>query len=217
MQTDQFLSRLVCPVIPVIVLDRVDHAVPLAEALFSGGISALELTLRTEVGLEAIEAIKAAFPDQLIGAGTVCDSDQFQAAVERGADFIVSPGATDNLFTTAAKYELPFLPGAVTGSEVMRALEYGYRTLKFFPAETSGGAAAISALAGPFGDVSFMPTGGITTDNLATYLSLKSVAAVGGSWLTPRALLNEARWEAVHQLATETVAACRALKNEGHL
>ena len=217
MQTDQFLSRLVCPVIPVIVLDRVDHAVPLAEALFSGGVSALELTLRTEVGLESIAAIKAAFPDQLVGAGTVCHSDQFREAVERGADFIVSPGATDNLFTTAAKYELPFLPGAVTGSEVMRALEYGYRMLKFFPAETSGGAAAISALAGPFGDVSFMPTGGITTDNLATYLSLKSVAAVGGSWLTPRALLNEARWEAVHQLATETVAACRALKNEGHL
>lgn len=108
MQTDQFLSRLVCPVIPVIVLDRVDHAVPLAEALFSGGVSALELTLRTEVGLEAIEAIKAAFPDQLIGAGTVCDSDQFQAAVERGADFIVSPGATDNLLATAAQYELPF-------------------------------------------------------------------------------------------------------------
>ena len=217
MQTDQFLSRLVCPVIPVIVLDRVDHTVPLAEALFSGGVSALELTLRTEVGLESIAAIKAAFPDQLVGAGTVCHSDQFREAVERGADFIVSPGATDNLFTTAAKYELPFLPGAVTGSEVMRALEYGYRMLKFFPAETSGGAAAISALAGPFGDVSFMPTGGITTDNLATYLSLKSVAAVGGSWLTPRAMLNEARWEAVHQLATETVAACRDLKTEGHL
>jgi 2-dehydro-3-deoxyphosphogluconate aldolase/(4S)-4-hydroxy-2-oxoglutarate aldolase len=216
LQTDQFLSRLVCPVIPVIVIDRVDQAVPLAEALFSGGVSALELTLRTEVGLESIAAIKAAFPDQLVGAGTVCNGDQFREAVERGADFIVSPGATDNLFTTAAKYELPFLPGAVTGSEVMRALEYGYRTLKFFPAETSGGAAAISALAGPFGDVSFMPTGGITTDNLATYLSLKSVAAVGGSWLTPRTLLNEARWEAVHQLATETVAACRALKNEGH-
>lgn len=217
MHTDQFLSRLVCPVIPVIVLDRVEHAVPLAEALFSGGVSALELTLRTEVGLEAIEAIKAAFPDQLVGAGTVCDSDQFRAAVERGADFIVSPGATDKLFATAAQYELPFLPGAVTGSEVMRALEYGYRTLKFFPAETSGGVAAISALAGPFGDVSFMPTGGITTDNLAAYISLESVAAVGGSWLTPRALLSEARWEAVHQLATETIAMCRALQPEEHL
>ena len=175
MQTDQFLSRLVCPVIPVIVLDRVDHAVPLAEALFSGGVSALELTLRTEVGLESIAAIKAAFPDQLVGAGTVCHSDQFREAVERGADFIVSPGATDNLFTTAAKYELPFLPGAVTGSEVMRALEYGYRTLKFFPAETSGGAAAISALAGPFGDVSFMPTGGITTCLLYTSPSPRDV------------------------------------------
>lgn len=214
MNTDQFLARLACPVVPVVVVEQVAHAVPLAEALFSGGVSALEITLRTEIGLEAMGAIKAAFPDQLVGAGTVLNSEQFRSAIDRGADFIVSPGAADALFDTAAKYELPFLPGAVTGSEIMTALDRGYRTLKFFPAEASGGAAAIKAFSGPFGDLTFMPTGGITPDNLATYLSVNSVVAVGGSWLTPRGLLREGQWEAIYQLAREAVEMCASLRSE---
>ena len=206
------LSSLRCPVMPVVVIDRVADAVPLADALLRGGISALEITLRTPVGLDAISAMKQAFPEALIGAGTVCSEQDYDRAAAAGADFIVSPGATDALFGAAEDHALPFLPGAVTASEVLKAIEHGYSVLKFFPAETSGGAPAIGALAGPFPGVSFMPTGGITRDNLGTYLALNSVSAVGGSWLTPKQLMADQAWDDIYAGAVETVAQAEAIK-----
>ena len=205
MDASDMLSRLACPLIPVVVIDRLDDAVPLAEALLQGGISALEITLRTPVACEAITAMKSALPDAVIGAGTVSTGEDYEAAVRAGADFIVSPGATEQLYKTAAAHILPFLPGAVTGSEVLRAMELGYATLKFFPAEAVGGPPALQALSGPFPDINFMPTGGVTPHNVATYLQLQNVCAVGGSWLTPRELLMDQQWEAVYQLAADSV------------
>lgn len=206
MDASVLLSRLACPLIPVVVIDRLDDAVPVAEALLQGGISALEITLRTPVACEAITAMKSAIPDAVIGAGTVCSGEAYEAAVQSGADFIVSPGATDQLFRAAASHTVPFLPGAVTGSEVLRAMEFGYATLKFFPAEAVGGTPALQALSGPFPNVNFMPTGGVTPDNVANYFQLENVCAVGGSWLTPRELLMGQQWEALYQLAADSVA-----------
>ena len=214
MNATALLSTLRCPVIPVVVIDRLVDAVPLAEALLRGGISALEITLRTSAGLESISAMKHAFPDAIIGAGTVCSKQAYDSAADAGADFIVSPGATDTLFNAAKDHALPFLPGAVTASEVLKAIEHGYSVLKFFPAETSGGAPAINALAGPFPEVQFMPTGGITRGNLRDYLALSSVQAVGGSWLTPKQLIADQAWSAICAEAVETVAQAEAIKTE---
>jgi 2-dehydro-3-deoxyphosphogluconate aldolase/(4S)-4-hydroxy-2-oxoglutarate aldolase len=214
MTGDSLLSGLSCPVIPVVVIEEIDHAIPLAEALFSGGIAALEITLRTDLGLEAISRIKAQFPEKPVGVGTVCNSEQFGDAARAGADFIVSPGATSGLFSTASNYSLPFLPGAVTASEVLCAMDKGFTTVKFFPAETSGGAAALRALSGPFPSVSFMPTGGITRENLGAYLRLQNVVAAGGSWLTPRTLCVAQQWEQIQQLASDTANLSRALQSE---
>ena len=139
MDARRFLSDLACPLIPVVVIDRLDDAVPVAEALLGGGIAAIEVTLRTPVGCDAITEMKSAFPDAVIGAGTVCSEDAYYKAADSGVDFIVSPGATDGLFQAASRFDLPFLPGAVTGSEVLMAMDYGYHMLKFFPAEAAGG------------------------------------------------------------------------------
>ena len=211
MDASVLLSRLACPLIPVVVIDRLDDAVPVAEALLQGGISALEITLRTPVACEAITAMKSAIPDAVIGAGTVCSGEAYEAAVQSGADFIVSPGATDQLFRAAASHTVPFLPGAVTGSEVLKAMEFGYATLKFFPAEAAGGTPALQALSGPFPDISFMPTGGVTPHNVETYLQFQNVCAVGGSWLTPRELLMGQQWEALYHLAADSVAQVNAM------
>ena len=211
MDASALLSRLACPLIPVVVIDRLDDAVPLAEALLQGGISALEITLRTPVACEAISAMKSALPDAVIGAGTVSSGETYEAAVQSGADFVVSPGATEQLFKAAAAHAVPFLPGAVTGSEVLRAMEFGYATLKFFPAEAVGGAPALQALSGPFPNVNFMPTGGVTPDNVANYFQLENVCAVGGSWLTPRELLMGQQWEALYHLAADSVAQVNAM------
>ena len=206
MDASALLSRLACPLIPVVVIDRLDDAVPLAEALLQGGISALEITLRTPVAFEAISAMKLALPDAVIGAGTVSSGETYEAAVQSGADFVVSPGATEQLFKAAAAHAVPFLPGAVTGSEVLRAMEFGYAALKFFPAEAGGGTPALQARSGPGPTGKFMPTGGVTPDNVANYFQLENVCAVGGSWLTPRELLMGQQWEALYQLAADSVA-----------
>ena len=205
MDANVLLSRLACPLIPVVVIDRLDDAVPVAEALLQGGVSALEITLRTPVACEAISAMKSAMPHALIGAGTVSSGEAYEAAVHSGADFIVSPGATEQLFKVAAAHTVPFLPGAVTGSEMLRAMESGWNTLKFFPAEAAGGPPALQAFSGPFPDINFMPTGGLTPHNMAAYLQLNNVCAVGGSWLTPRDLLIDQQWEAVFKLAADSV------------
>ena len=214
MDARPLLAKLTCPLIPVVVIDRLADAVPLAEALLQGGISALEITLRTPAGYDAIKAMKSAFPDAVIGAGTVCSDQAFDKAVGCGADFIVSPGATDELFGAAARHKVPFLPGAVTGSEVLKAIQHDYATLKFFPAEAAGGVSTLRALSGPFPELSFMPTGGITPDNVSTYLRLESVCVVGGSWLTPRELLIHKRWDELCQLAGDSVARVAEVSEE---
>ncbi len=188
------------PVIPVIAINQIEHAIPLAQALVAGGIRNLEITLRTDCALDAIRLIANEVEGAFVGAGTVCNAMQFEQAVSAGANFVVSPGSSAALFEVAAS-SVPLLPGAVTASEVMAAREAGFNILKFFPASTSGGAAAIKAFAGPFGDIKFVPTGGIHLDNAIDYLSLNNVRAVGGSWLTPADAINDERWDVITELA----------------
>ena len=188
------------PVIPVIAINQIEHAIPLAQALVAGGIRNLEITLRTDCALDAIRLIAQEVEGAFVGAGTVCNPTQFEQAVSAGANFVVSPGSSAALFEVASG-GVPLLPGAVTASEVMAAREAGFNILKFFPASTSGGAAAIKAFAGPFGDIRFIPTGGINLDNAIDYLSLNNVRAVGGSWLTPADAINDERWDVITELA----------------
>ena len=190
-------------VIPVMVIEREADAIPMAEALVAGGIKVLEITLRTPCALAAIKAISKAVPDAHVGAGTVCNSDDFSAAIDAGARFIVSPGQSDSLFDKSITSKTPLLPGAVTATEVMRAAEAGFKVLKFFPASTSGGAAAIKAFSGPFASVSFVPTGGIGPKNLLEYLELPNVQAAGGSWMLPKSKVKAGDWKAVTQLCRE--------------
>ena len=190
-------------VIPVMVIEREADAIPMAEALVAGGIKVLEITLRTPCALAAIKAISEAVPDAHVGAGTVCNGDDFSAAVDAGARFIVSPGQSDALFEKSITSKTPLLPGAVTATEVMRAAEAGFKVLKFFPASTSGGAAAIKAFSGPFSGISFVPTGGIGPKNLLEYLQLPNVQAAGGSWMLPKDKVQSGDWHAVTQLSRE--------------
>lgn len=191
------------PVIPVIVLERVQDAVPLARALVAGGIRMLEVTLRTPQALACIEAIAHEVPQAIAGAGTVRNGADVQAARQAGARFLVSPGYTTVLGQAARTANLPLLPGAATGSEIMMALDDGYTDLKFFPAVQAGGTAMLKAWAGPFAEVRFCPTGGISPGNAAEFLSLPNVSCVGGSWLVPPAALARKDWAAITQLATE--------------
>jgi 2-dehydro-3-deoxyphosphogluconate aldolase/(4S)-4-hydroxy-2-oxoglutarate aldolase len=182
----EFLEKLKATrVVPVIVLKELGHAVPLAKALVEGGLGILEITLRSPVALAAIKAIAAEVPQALVGAGTVINAGQFRQAAEAGARFVVSPGLTEDVVHASRHHMVPLLPGVVTASEIMHGLDLGLHTFKFFPAETSGGAAALKALAGPFAQVSFCPTGGISPANIGSYLSLPNVIAVGGSWMVP--------------------------------
>ena len=191
------------PVIPVIAIEAIEHAVPLAEALVAGGIVNLEVTLRTQYGLDAIRLISEQVPGANVGVGTVCSAGEFDAAVEAGASFVVSPGQSDELFERALLTDVPFLPGAVTATEVMAAKSAGFTILKFFPAGTSGGAAAIKAFSGPFADIQFVPTGGIKPENAHEYLSLSNVRAVGGTWLTPTDLIKNGRWDEIEAIARQ--------------
>ena len=194
-------------VVPVITIDDAQRAVALARALVAGGLPVLEVTLRTDAGLEAIGRIAAAVPDAVVGAGTVTTPAQLHAARAAGARFIVSPGCTDGLAQAAAQAGGAFLPGAVTASEVLRLLERGITTMKFFPAQSSGGIAAIRALAGPFPQVSFCPTGGIDLELAGAYLALPNVVCVGGSWMVTPELINAGDWPRVTALAAAAVAA----------
>jgi 2-dehydro-3-deoxyphosphogluconate aldolase / (4S)-4-hydroxy-2-oxoglutarate aldolase len=178
-------------IVPVIVIKDLAHAVPLAKALVEGGLNILEITLRTDAGLAAIAAIAAEVKGAIVGAGTVINAAQFAAAVQAGSKFVVSPGLTDEVVKAARDHAVPILPGVATGSEIMHGLSLGLSTFKFFPAETSGGAPAIKALGGPFPQVRFCPTGGVSPSNLKTYLSLPNVICAGGSWMVP-SNLNEA-------------------------
>lgn len=191
------------PVVPVIAIEAIEHAVPLAEALVAGGIVNLEVTLRTQYGIDAIRLISEQVPGANVGVGTVCSAGEFDAAVDAGASFVVSPGQSDELFERALLTDVPFLPGAVTATEVMAAKSAGFTILKFFPAGTSGGAAAIKAFSGPFADIQFVPTGGIKPENAHEYLSLSNVRAVGGTWLTPTELIKNGRWDEIEAIARQ--------------
>ncbi len=189
------------PVMPVIVLDKVADAVPLARALVAGGIRVLEVTLRTPVALECVRAIHAEVPDAVVGVGTITRAEDFAAAREAGAVFGVSPGASPALLAASRCHDMPFIPGVMTPGDIIAALEAGYATLKFFPARQAGGIDMLKAFAGPFPQAVFCPTGGIDVASAADYLALPNVACVGGSWLAPSALVARGDWAAITQLA----------------
>lgn len=191
----------ISPVVPVVVVDRLEDAVPVAQALHDGGVRVIELTLRSDVALAAIAAIAAEVPGVVIGAGTVLSSKDAENSIEAGARFLVSPGSPSDLLDAAHDWPVPWLPGVSTATEAMNVANAGYSELKFFPAESSGGAAALGALAGPLPHLTFCPTGGISTGNAADYLRLPNVACVGGSWLTPRKVLEDKDWSALTELA----------------
>ncbi|RRU07684.1 bifunctional 4-hydroxy-2-oxoglutarate aldolase/2-dehydro-3-deoxy-phosphogluconate aldolase [Stenotrophomonas sp. 278] len=194
------------PVIPVFTPENVDDAVAVAQALFNGGLPVIEVTLRTPVAMDAIKAMVEAVPDAVVGAGTVLTAAQMEQVKKIGGRFAVSPGATDRLYAAARDTDLPFLPGVATSSELMQGLEQGLDTFKFFPAVQAGGVGMLSAWNGPFGDVRFCPTGGITAQTARDFLHLPNVLCVGGSWLTTRALLQARDWAGIEQLARESAA-----------
>ena len=188
------------PVIPVLVLDDVAHAAPLARALVAGGLPALEVTLRTPVALECIREM-AKVPGGIVGAGTLLTPADVKAAKAAGAMFGVSPGATDTLIQACIDEDLPLLPGAATATEAMILLEKGYDMLKFFPAEASGGAPALKGIGAPIPQISFCPTGGVSPQNKASYLSLPNVVCVGGSWVAPKDMMDAGDWDGIEKLA----------------
>jgi 2-dehydro-3-deoxyphosphogluconate aldolase / (4S)-4-hydroxy-2-oxoglutarate aldolase len=194
------------PVIPVIVLDSVDDAVPLAEALVAGGVKVLEVTLRTPVALKCMEAMARAVPEAIVGAGTVRNIGDARAALDAGCRFAVSPGYLSEIGLGCREIGLPLLPGVATGSEVMRANLDGYDFLKFFPATAAGGIPMLKALGGPFPDVSFCPTGGITLETAPQFLALPNVKVCGGSWLTPADAVKAKDWGRITKLALEASA-----------
>lgn len=202
------LALKVCqlaPVVPVLVLDDVAHAKPLAKALVAGGLPALEVTLRTPCALDAIRAM-AEVPGGVVGAGTLLTRADVKAAKAAGASFGVSPGSTPALLDACAEFDLPLLPGAVTATEIMTLLELGYTVQKFFPAEQSGGAAFLKSIGSPIPQVTFCPTGGISLKNASDYLSLKNIACVGGSWVAPKEAMLTGDWAAITTLARQAAA-----------
>jgi 2-dehydro-3-deoxyphosphogluconate aldolase/(4S)-4-hydroxy-2-oxoglutarate aldolase len=194
------------PVVPVLAIDSVAAALPLARALVAGGLPVLEITLRTAVALEIIRAIAGEVETAVVGAGTVLTPEQYRDAAGAGARFVVSPGATAALLDVAEASSVPFLPAAATSSEVMRLLERGYGCLKFFPAEPAGGVAYLQALAAPLPEARFCPTGGIDATRAAAYLALSNVVCVGGSWVAPRAAVVAEDWPAITRLARAAAA-----------
>jgi 2-dehydro-3-deoxyphosphogluconate aldolase/(4S)-4-hydroxy-2-oxoglutarate aldolase len=204
MNTESFLKqRLIC----VAIIDQPEDAVPLAAALLAGGLNCMEVTFRTSAAAEAIRRIRQSVPKMAIGAGTLLSGEQVKQAVAAGAQFGVAPGLSEAVSQTAHENNFPLFPGVVTPSEVMRALDLGWKQLKFFPAETFGGVNALKALIGPFGHtgVKFIPTGGITAANLASYLAVPQVAAVGGSWMADRKLIADKSWAKITALTTEAM------------
>ena len=193
-------------VIPVIVIEREEDAVPLAQALVAGGLNILEITLRTPAAVGGIKQIIQHVPDAIVGTGTVCTPEQVTLSEQLGCQFMVSPGATDRLLAAAKASSVPLLPGVSSVSEMKRCMEYGHQDFKFFPAEASGGAAKIKALSGPFADARFCPTGGIGLNNVMDYLALANVLCVGGSWICPPQLVEQKRWSEIEQLAREASA-----------
>jgi 2-dehydro-3-deoxyphosphogluconate aldolase/(4S)-4-hydroxy-2-oxoglutarate aldolase len=189
------------PVIPVIAIEDIEHAVPLAKSLVAGGIKVLEITLRTAHGLSAIRKITEQVPDAIVGVGTLTIADEFFSARDAGAVFGVSPGLTPSLISAAKSSGLPLLPGVATPSEVMEARESGFRQLKLFPAVPVGGVSMLKAIQGPLGDTKFCPTGGISLESAPNFLACDNVVCVGGSWLTPRNTISSGDWHLITKLA----------------
>ncbi|WP_299981822.1 bifunctional 4-hydroxy-2-oxoglutarate aldolase/2-dehydro-3-deoxy-phosphogluconate aldolase [uncultured Ruegeria sp.] len=201
-------TREICalaPIVPVLVVDDATHAHSLAEALVAGGLPALEVTLRTPAALDAIRAM-AEVPGGVVGAGTLVTPGDVRAAKEAGAQFGVSPGATDALIAACEAEGLPLLPGAATASEAMALLEKGYDMLKFFPAEASGGAPALKAIGAPLPQITFCPTGGVSPSNARDYLSLSNVICAGGSWVAPKQMVQSGDWSGIETLAREAAS-----------
>jgi 2-dehydro-3-deoxyphosphogluconate aldolase / (4S)-4-hydroxy-2-oxoglutarate aldolase len=203
------------PVIPVLTIERVEDAVPLGRALSAGGLRALEITLRTSACLPAIEAMRKALPDAVVGVGTLTRLQDFVAASNAGAQFGVSPGLTAELAAAAAEAPFPLLPGVMTPTELLTGLRWGYDTFKLFPAREAGGVNMLKALGGPFPQVMFCPTGGVTLASAPEYLALKNVACVGGSWLAPAERIRAGEWHAIETLAREAAALRRNVPESG--
>ena len=208
---DRILAKRI---VPVVVLDRAESAEPLAEALLAGGLDIMEITFRTAAAEESIRRIAARFPEILLGAGTLLDDDQVSRAKDAGAVFGLAPGLNRRTVEKAAQVGLQFSPGVMTPGEVEEALSLGCKLLKFFPAEAAGGTAMLRSLAGPYGHtgVKFIPTGGVTSGNLADYLKVPVVAAIGGSWMVDKQLVNEGKWEEITRLTREALAAAAAVR-----
>ena len=194
------------PVIPVVTLDDLDHAVPLARALLAGGLRVLEITLRTPAAFACFEAIRKAVPDAIVGIGTLTRAVDIANADRAGAQFGVTPGLTPELAAAARGVRFPLLPGVMTPTEVIAARTAGFNVQKFFPAHQAGGVDALRALAAPFPDVLFCPTGGITRANAPDYLALPNVASIGGSWIAPQAMINARDWQGIEALARDAAA-----------
>ncbi len=194
------------PVVPVMVINKLEHAVPLALALVEGGLKVLEITLRTPVAIDAIKRIKAEVPGAIVGAGTVINLATLKLAIDAGAEFLVSPGVTESLIDAALKTGVPILPGVISPSEVMRLLEKGVTEMKFFPAEAAGGIPMLKSIGGPLPQATFCPTGGISPNNAKDYLALPNVACVGGSWMAPADLVDAEDWAEITRRAAEAAS-----------
>ncbi|GAA8090205.1 bifunctional 4-hydroxy-2-oxoglutarate aldolase/2-dehydro-3-deoxy-phosphogluconate aldolase [Helicobacter pylori] len=196
----------ISPIVPVVVVENIKDAVPLAQSLIEGGIQIIEVTLRSNCALEAIELIAKNVPKMRVGAGTILNPTQLEQAQNRGAEFLISPGLAIKLLEYAKKKNMPLIPGVSSSSEVMQALELGYSALKFFPAEYCGGVKLLNAFNGPFKGVKFCPTGGISVDNMRSYLDLENVLCVGGSWLTPKNLIQNKEWDKITEICKRALA-----------
>ncbi|WP_053979920.1 bifunctional 4-hydroxy-2-oxoglutarate aldolase/2-dehydro-3-deoxy-phosphogluconate aldolase [Marinagarivorans algicola] len=207
--TKEFLAPL--GVMPVIVLDAVEDAVPVAQALQKGGITSVEITLRTPVAIDCIKAVKAACPDLIVGCGTVIGEKYLERVAEAGVDFAVSPGMTEALVKKAQALNVKLLPGVSTCSEVLQGMELGLTCFKLFPATAVGGIPLLKSINGPLPQVTFCPTGGLTMDGFTDFLALPNVACVGGSWLVPKAAVQAKDWQKITDIAAQTVAKIKAM------
>ena len=202
-----------CGVVPVVVLDDAEQAVPTAKALLKGGINAMEITFRTAAAKASIARVAAAVPEMIVGAGTVINVEQLHDALDAGAKFIVSPGTSEEVIAEAVKLNVPIAPGVVTPSEIMVGLKYGLKVFKFFPAGTFGGLKTIKALCGPFPQIRFIPTGGINQDNAAEYFQNPKIVAVGGSWMVTKDMVNAGDFDGITTKSAAATALCKQIRS----
>jgi 2-dehydro-3-deoxyphosphogluconate aldolase/(4S)-4-hydroxy-2-oxoglutarate aldolase len=195
----------VSPVVPVMVINNVEHAVPLAKALVKGGLKVLEITLRTDAALESIRRIKAEVPEAIVGAGTIINVETLNAAIDAGAEFIVSPGTTEKLIDAALATGVPLLPGVADPSQAMALLEKGITAMKFFPAEAAGGVPMLKSIGAPIPQITFCPTGGVSQKNVNDYYKLSNVGCVGGSWMCAASLVDAENWDEITRLSAEAI------------